>query len=302
MGKKSRLKKERHAGATPEEPSATQQVDRFLRAIKAPGTVADPAEFWDWLDSRNGAESAHLSDVLDGLVDDTKWGARSATLQLSVDHQFGFSGRLYRPLLRALAQRLATIEYGSVLDVGCENGLVGCFAASLRPEARLVGLDIEARALNSASELAGQLRLDASFAEADITTPQWNVDGEFDVVLSMRALVGNALGQRELVKDDQQLSEILGRIRERLTADGRYFAFERLANAGLSHLLATIAAGQGLALDEDLSAVLVVEEIPGTVERIPLLVFRPDASAAAPSLAHLEQLHERAARAAGASS
>ena len=121
MGKKSRLKKERQGGAAPDAPSATQQVDRFLRAINAPGTVVDPAEFWDWLDSRNGADSAHLSDVLDGMVEDTKWGARSATLRLSIDHQFGFSGRLYRPLLRALAQRLKTVDYGSVLDVGCEN-------------------------------------------------------------------------------------------------------------------------------------------------------------------------------------
>jgi SAM-dependent methyltransferase len=275
-------------------------VDRYLRAINAPGTIVDRAEFWDWLDTRNGAESAYLSDVLDGLVDDSKWGARCATLRLGIDHQFGFSGRLYRPLLRALAQRLGDTEYGSVLDLGCENGLVGCFAASLRSGARLVGIDVEARALQAGSELAAELALDATFIETDITTPGWPVEGRFDVVLSMRALVGNALGQRDFAADDRTLNEILRRIRGLLPDGGRYIAFERLLSAEVSHCFATAAAQQGLALDEKQSTVLVVEEIPETVERIPLLVFHPVEGAAPPSMALLDDLHARAARAAGA--
>lgn len=300
MGKKARLKKERQRGVAPDAPSATQLVDRYLRAINAPGTIEDGAEFWDWLDLRNGADSAHLSDVLDGVVQDTKWGARSATLRLSIDHQFGFSGRLYRPLLRALAQRVGDSAYGSVLDIGCENGLVGCFVAGLRADARLVGIDIEGRALRSGSELAALLELDASFVETDVTASKWSVDGPFDLALSMRALVGNALGQREFAAHDQSLNDILGLIQRLLAPNGRYFAFERLANAEISHCFATAAAKQGLALDEEESTVLVVEEIPGTVERIPLLVFRPDENAAPPSLAVLDELHDRAARAAGA--
>jgi SAM-dependent methyltransferase len=300
MGKKARLKKERRDGAAPDRPSATQLVDRYLRAINAPATIVDRAEFWDWLDARNGAESAYLSDVLDGVVEDSKWGARCATLRLGIDHQFGFSGRLYRPLLRALAQRLRDTEYGSVLDAGCENGLVGCFAASVRPGIRLAGIDLEGRALHSGAELAAELALDARFIEADITAPEWPVDGPFDIVLSMRALVGNALRQPDFTAKDQTLNEILGRIRELLADDGRYIAFERLSSAEASHCFATAAAKQGLTLDDEQSTVVVVEEIPETVERIPLLVFRPAEDATPPRMALLDDLHVRAARAAGA--
>lgn len=300
MGKKARLKKERRAGAAPDRPSTQRMVDRYLRAINAPGTIVDRAEFWDWLDARNGAESAYLSDVLDGVVADSKWGARCATLRLGIDHQFGFSGRLYRPLLRALAERLRETEYESVLDVGCENGLVGCFAASVRPGIRLVGIDVEARALQSGTELAAELALPANFIEADITAPGLPVDGPFDVVLSMRALVGNALGQRDFMAEDQTLTGILGTIRELLADDGRYIAFERLPSAEVSHRFAAAAAKQGFALDGEQSAVLIVEEIPETVERIPLLVFRPLEGAVPPSMTLLSELHNRAARAAGA--
>lgn len=300
MGKKARLKKQRRDGAVADAPSAAQLVDRFLRSINAPATIADRGAFWDWLDARHGPESAYLSDVLDGLVADSKWGARCATLGLSIDHQFAFSGRLYRPLLRALAQRLSGAEYGSVLDLGCENALVGCFVASLQPDARLVGMDAEARGLRAAAQLAEQLSLTAEFHKADLTSPQWPVSGPFDVVLSMRALVGNALGQRGFSAEDEALNAVLRRIRELVAAGGRFIAFERLQDAEQSHRFATAAARQGFAFDAEEAAVLVVEEIPGSVERIPLWVFTAVEGGSAPDVAVLEDLHARAARAAGA--
>ncbi len=245
MGKKARLKKERRDGGAPVTPTAMQSVDRYLRAIGAPGTVADPAEFWDWLDARNGAESAYLTDFLDGVAEDSRWGARCASPRLSIDHQFEFSGRLYRPLLRALAQRLVDCEYGSVLDVGCGNGLVGCFAAGLRPGVRFVGVDVEPRALAVGEELAARLSLDTEFIEPDIATTSWPVEGPFDVVLSMRAMAGNALRLREFTADHRVLNEILGQVRGLMSEGGCFIALERLGDDEKSLAFAGAAAKQG---------------------------------------------------------
>ena len=294
MGKKARLKQQRRDGAPPEAQSPAQLVDRYLRAIRAPATIDDRGEFWDWLDARHDADSAYLSDVLDGVVDDSKWGARCATLRLSIDHQFGFSGRLYRPLLRALAQRLADEEFGSVLDVGCENALIGCFVAALRPEVVLAGFDIERRAVLAATQLAADLSLPADFSEGNVFDSQWPTAGPFDVVLTMRALAGNALGESPLVGDHAQLDEVLRRLRSSLPAGGIYIAFERLQDAHQSQVYVEAAARHGLALDTDRTTVLVTEEIPGKVERIPLLFFSAWADAQPPPPTVMRELHERA--------
>ena len=299
MGKKARLKQQRRDGAPPDVLSSTQLVDRYLRAIRAPATIDDRGEFWDWLDAHHGADSAYLSDVLDGVVEDSKWGARCATLRLSLDHQFGFSGRLYRPLLRALATRLADEEYRSVLDIGCENALVGCFVATLQPKPLLAGFDIERRSVLAATQLATDLSLEANFSEGDVTDPIWPVAGPFDVVLTMRALAGNALGQRPLDADDAQLDEVLRRIRNGLSPRGVYIAFERLQDADQSQAYVEAAARHGLALDAEKTTVLVTEEIPGKPERIPLLFFTVR-DAEPPPATFMREQHDRAADRAAA--
>ena len=300
VGKKARLKQQRREGAPSAAQSPAQLADRYLRAIRAPATIDDRGEFWDWLDARHGADSAYLSDVLDGVVKDSKWGARCTTLRLSVDHQFGFSGRLYRPLLRALAQRLAHEEYRSVLDIGCENALVGCFVATLQQEAAAAGFDIEPRAVRAATQLAGDLSLQADFSDGDILAPTWPVNGRFDVVLTMRALAGNALTERRFDADDAQLADVMSRIRSVLAPRGVYVAFERLRDADQSLAYVEAAWRHGLALDTEGTTVLATEEIPGKVERIPLLFFSTRADAQPPAAMFMRELHDRAAGRASA--
>lgn len=293
MGKKARLKRERQEGRAPQSRSATQLTDGFCRAIGAPGTIADPATFWDWLDDRHGADSAYVSDVLDRVVTDSKWGARCATLRLSIDFQFGFSGRLYRPLLRALATRLSDRGYRSVADLGCENGLVSCFTAWLQPDCCVYGFDIERRSVEVARELAGQLGVQGQFFEGDITAREWPVTGPFDVVLAMRSLVGNAL---DVATADEDLTSVLARVSDVLNPGGTFIAFERLQDAEQSHAFAAAAAQEGLVLDAEDSAVLVVEEVPGSTERIPLLLFSKVETAMSPNVAVVRELHHRGAR------
>jgi SAM-dependent methyltransferase len=203
-------------------------------------------------------------------------------------------------LLRALAHRLRDVDYGSVLDIGCENAGVGCFATTLKPHARLVGLDIEDRALQAGAELATALALDAEFTNLDITSPDWQIGGPFDVVLSMRSIAGNALGERDFTVRDETLGEVFRQIRSVISQNGVYIAFERLRNAERSYCFASAASRHGLSLDSAQSAVLIVQEIPGTVERIPLLVFRPVEHAEAPRRELLDELHLRAAHRAAA--
>jgi tRNA G46 methylase TrmB len=55
-----------------------------------------------------------------------------------------------------------------VLDIGCENGVLTCFYASLWPTAKVVGIERSAAAVAAARELAKQLGLEnVSFEQSD---------------------------------------------------------------------------------------------------------------------------------------
>lgn len=78
--------------------------------------------------------------------------------------------------------------HGTVLDIGCDCGLVSCFIAQQYPECKVVGVDKNETAVNNAKKLAERLGLaNAEFVTADIY--DFNLDEKAEVATSFRGLL-----------------------------------------------------------------------------------------------------------------
>jgi SAM-dependent methyltransferase len=139
-------------------------------------------------------------------------------------------GRDRSPTARAILP--ADLGGKSVLDVGCRVGYF-CFEAVRRGAKRVVGLDHNAGALASASELAARLGMDVEFrlVDANHELP----DERFDYVLALNIL--------HHLRDPIGVLERLSAItRERLVLEIAGFGRNDRRNAGISWPIAALLA------------------------------------------------------------
>lgn len=110
---------------------------------------------------------------------------------------------------------------GTVLDIGCDCGVVSCFIAQQYPDCKVVGVDINELAINNARELAQKLGLtNIEFVNADIY--EYEAEEKADVATSFRGLLDIC----------QQQTKGVSVIGERAVREAAYKdAFSPLANA-----------------------------------------------------------------------
>lgn len=159
-----------------------------------------------------------------------------------------FSGLLSTEYLRMVYEYLEdhSEQLGeTILDIGCDNGLITCFIAQLCPDAIVTGIDINENAITVSKQLAEELSLtNVTFEVADLET----FNGNFDTVVSSRTAaeysmrfernVGNAFGEpldKQAEHYKQIFTDFSGRIAslaakavisfERLLFNGGYLGF-----------------------------------------------------------------------------
>ncbi len=78
----------------------------------------------------------------------------------------------------------------SILDIGCDNGIMTCFLARLFPDAQIIAIDRSANAIKVASEFAKKMDVkNISFICSDIKNLKLNQ--KFETVFSMRTMNEN---------------------------------------------------------------------------------------------------------------
>lgn len=93
---------------------------------------------------------------------------KNCDLPLSLEVTSQFMGDQYRKYLAWFADQNFPAPQ-SLLDIGCDNGVLTCFYASLFPHARIVGVDRSQQGIERARELATKLRIsNAAFLVGDI--------------------------------------------------------------------------------------------------------------------------------------
>ena len=146
----------------------SESVVRYLEDVGfVPRLVAD--DFWKKLlndygdlahnfqalvDQRRTGE-AGTAEYLAGV--DTLYRLKNASLDFSVAITSQYFGRLYESYLAMVESLGLDRRAKSVLDVGCDNGILTSFYAKHFAKATVVGVDRCAEGLKCATDLAGRL-------------------------------------------------------------------------------------------------------------------------------------------------
>jgi SAM-dependent methyltransferase len=144
----------------------------------------EASAFWALLDERGGSKDE--SDI-------EFYRLKNVSLAFSIEATLGYQGDFYRHFLRWFIAQHRTSGLAaphSILDIGCDNGLLTCFFGLFFPDARVEGIDRCAEGIERAREVADLLGLgNVTFRRADVLTPAELVPaGSVDLAISALAL------------------------------------------------------------------------------------------------------------------
>lgn len=277
VGKKSRAKRERRAGTTTTARPPTPHG--YLSRLSAFPPYENADHFWEDLSERHGSAARALRSTLRSDPD-ARWDRKNESRQFSLDVSLGFSGALYRAQLTWLRGFLAQRSPDTVLDLGCENGLVTCYAALAAPQAEVVGVDLSQAAIERAEELRDHLRIrNVRFCVGDFATV--DLPGA-DCVLWSRALAhpiehdaGTAFLLEEVapVSAEEPVAEAVAPLGRLVKPAGEIALMERLPHAEAALVLAQALAFTGLTVNWPDSTFLQAHEL-GAPQRLPVLAVR----------------------------
>lgn len=176
-------------------------------------------------------------------------------------------------------------DLGAALDLGCGGGVATCFLAARHPDARVVGVDANRAAIETARSLAADLGLvNVEFEVADVADLE--LSRAFDLVVSSAVWAEteewvhagrwwSALNEVPRLLRRGTVRSFLAETAERhLVDDGIYLSLERCRDfAGLA---AWISAQQtvGLNFDAAISDMLTIDGVLTGPERLPLVATR----------------------------
>lgn len=124
---------------------------------------------------------------------DSFYRLKNKTLAGSLCVSAAFDSGLFRHIGNMLVDNSEYLK-GTVLDIGCDCGIVTCFMASENPDTKFVGIDKNELAINNATELAKKLELtNVEFVCADAY--EFSLEKKVNAVTSFRCLLDIAQKQ-----------------------------------------------------------------------------------------------------------
>ncbi len=209
---------------------------------------------------------------------------KNTTLALSTDVTSHYCSRMYKQfLIWFLRARFSTPK--SVLDVGCDNGILTCFYATVYPEAEVVGVDKCAQGISCARELSGRLNLaNVRFEVRDLL----NLEGvfpahSFDLIVSTTVfhevlevpadVPGRSIDAITTGPDDVDSVRIVAELARMLRGEtGRWLSMERWRDASTLAWWIRLINEAGLTMIADQSTLLQFCGWDGEQEILPILI------------------------------
>ena len=127
-------------------------------------------KFWSFMERRYGESTCAELDAAFESLSKGDLDSFYTRFYRDLDVSLGLASlriNLYREFTRWFTEFIPTID-GSVLDIGCGNGILTCFLAQKYSLATVVGIDKCAEAISCARALAERLKLkNVEFMVAD---------------------------------------------------------------------------------------------------------------------------------------
>ncbi len=149
---------------------AKQQIGTYLEAI---GLSKDFAieEIVERLERRYPREYVSFTELVEqranGFDRADIYELKNSSLEFSLLTGAVYRGAVHRAVMRWVSER--KYAPSTVLDLGCDNGILTCFYALLWPDASVTGIDISAAGVARAKDLASLLGVsNASFVVSSI--------------------------------------------------------------------------------------------------------------------------------------
>lgn len=258
------------------------------------GETQDGHLFWERLRRRHGPIAEDVARAISAREegqDVDVYALKNKTLALSIDVTAQYCNQMYAAFLSwFLRERFA--QPASLLDIGCDNGILTCFYATVYPRAAVVGVDQGEQGIACARELAKRLELaNVRFETGDLLEPAGPFpDQAFDLIVSTTVfheilgfpddLAENGSGTIHEVPVEPALSEaakiVTGLVGLLSEEEGMMVSMERCRDAaGLAWWIRVLHKA-GLRIMTDRSTLLEFTDEDRELQALPILVAKRD--------------------------
>ena len=264
-------------------------VESYLRAVGI-GGCQDRNVFRERLRKKHGPIAERVAAAISAREegeDVDVYVLKNHTLALTIDVTSQYCGQMYTEFLRwFLRGRFAQPK--TLLDVGCDNGILTCFYASLYPEAEVVGVDKCEQGIACALELAGRLNLrNVRFAVRDLQSLEGVFpDQSFDLIVSTTVFQevlrvpehlpergGWSIDAMEIELEDPDSVQVVADLVRLLHSEaGVWVSMERWLDASSLAWWIRLINEAGLGVIADQSTLLKFRSWDGEQETLPILV------------------------------
>lgn len=122
------------------------------------------------------------------------FAAKNASLRLSLAASLLWSAELYAQQVDLLKRLASGLSPGTILDIGCEQGLLTCLIAELWSNAQVTGFDRSPEAIACAGQLAEELGIkNLTLDTGDVFAPTPVSLKPAELVFTSRSILGEAI-------------------------------------------------------------------------------------------------------------
>lgn len=261
-------------------------VESYLRSVGI-GGYRERDAFWKRLREKHGPIAEKVAHAISAREEGEEidvYPLKNTTLALSIDVTAQYYNQMYTKFLNWF-RREKFPEPKHLLDVGCDNGILTCFYASLHPRAEVVGIDKCQQGIVCASKLAHRLKLaNVRFEVCDLQSLEGAFpERSFDLIMSTAVfhevpefpedVPDSGCGSITMGPGDSDCARIVADLASLLRfGTGTMISMERCADAEILAWWIRVLNQAGLSVNVDRSTLLTYNNMYNERETLPVVV------------------------------
>jgi hypothetical protein len=278
----------------------SQSVSAYFKSLGIKNCFTKE-DFWRHVTEVDSFLAKELQPIMERKLKGNLYEVKNRTLPFSLAVE-SWTLNFHQSLLNWINQQ-THLKPKRILEIGCDNGLLSCWFASVFPDAEIVGIEQCGNGIQCAQQLAIQQGLNnVSFYQMDFmeVTEHFSLNS-FDLIISSRTfheimgpiMISNYWSLLEYMKEnptygDSRYLEIVHRL---LTEDGLYLSCEQLKNSADLGRWANVLQDAGFHIQWDDSSTIEYHEIG--VDRLSPVIVATKRETSLETLKGMEHLYTK---------